>query len=707
MSNNNYELIFISPNGNINQVNKNVWEGQTRFEATKSNITVLNNTLSVSKITQLNTGEFLYLDSDCKPYKSDSTFTKITPLSGNQYTSLTVLSNYKILLTKKNDSQMYTVDDVNNFDNTIKEFSNDGIVYSSVKQTLDGYVVAVESLDYAKGSPCGTAYRFDLKKNELVRSSKTKLNLDDGISNRVALFTPDQKNILNLNCDPRYQERINKYLYSDKITKNNFDLQCMEDEEYSRIYNYNMHTASKRCFKKCDDGYRSKEDDSQKCYLIESKSYAPDAAISADKSCRTCNSLCSGFTSMSCTKDFSCSGYDKGLYKTRYFKDSDCSYTCKSNRNKCEDNSKACCVSCRDGYKKSGGLCVNDLPATRDRIDMGPEYRFKAITCGDCCIFDLNFYNPLYTKPASIVLPDNLPVLEGLVGFYDASSFQNNIWYDSSPSNNNAVFVKGTFENNGTFISGTASSSILFPGYILPPEYTVFNIAKYNGSARGKILCGYSNNWFSGFANGLSGVAGRDKPITQMGVSAFDDNWVFSMDMNSIYGANGANYTTSTSTKNISTQLSINLNDDPTSNSDFAIGCVIVFNRTLSDSEIQSMQTWLTTKYADLYASTYTKTFAQLGYSCFNGSVGKVINNYNNYTYASYKNGTLDCKWLNLPEKKNYDGIICTSVNSEKYETFNNYNNLNESNSIFPDYIFYPLIIILLIIIIYKRCKKD
>ena len=64
-------------------------------------------------------------------------------------------------------------------------------------------------------------------------------------------------------------------------------------------------------------------------------------------------------------------------------------------------------------------------------------------------------------------------------------------------------------------------------------------------------------------------------------------------------------------------------------------------------------------------------------------------------------------QWLYIQQKAAANDCVTNTNDSEKYETFNNYNNLNESNSIFPDYIFYPLIIILLIIIIYKRCKKD
>jgi hypothetical protein len=767
MSNNNYDLIYITLNGKINIIKKDVWQKQTKFDGTTgSNITSINNIFKVSKITQINTGEFLYLGDDCNVYRVGSNFTNPTFVSDKQFLGITQLSNYKILLTSK-DGKMYVVDDINNFDNTINQFFDDSTTYSSVKQTFDGYVVAID------GTQCGTSWRFDLKKNVIL--NKTKLNLDDAYKNRVTLFTPDQTALLNLNCDPRYKDTIYKYVFSDKTFRSSAnDANCYIGYEYEGgIFN--------QCYKLCPDGYESRSGDVLSCWLKASTSYAKKSQKSKQdnsacddlqdvivgiktctgtvpKKCRTCKDVCSGFTGMQCypltctgttpKSCRSCSDACHGLKSVKCYsttctgvksdgitvttRSRDCSggniatrdLDCTGGNVVTRDSTVSCpsgysfdsgdpahiglCYEdCRDGYEARPGdliSCWNKNPTTVPRGNGSDPISPTPITCNtNCCMFDLAFYNPLYTKPTTIVLPDTLPVSEGLVGFYDASTFQNNIWYDSSPSNNNAVYVKGTFDNNGTFISGSPSSSILFPTQILPREYTVFNIAKYNGASKGKILSGYLNNWFSGFANGLSGVAGRDKPITQTTLSAFDDNWVFSLDTKTTYGANGTYYNTLTSTDNTQTQLSINLNDDPKSNSDFAIACVIVFNRTLSGDEILSMQTWLTTKYADLYASTYTKTLGQLGYSCFNGSIGKVTNNYNNYSYASYKNGTLGCEWLNLPEKKSFNPIVCTSVSSENYETFDNTDNYNY----FPDYIFYPLAIILVIIILYKRNHKD
>ncbi len=742
---NKYELIYVNLNGVINIVNKTVWQTQTKYDATGSNITDLKTLLKISKITQINTGDFIYLGDNCNVYRVPKDFKNNFKISEKKFSGITQLSNYKLLLTTK-EGKMYTVDDVNNFDETLKPFFDDDTIYCSVKQTFDGYVVAID------GTQCGNAWRFDLVKNKLI--NKTKLNLDEGITNRVTVFFPSQTALINLNCDSRYKNRLLKYEFSDKTIKTKYDLRCDEDEVFES-------QDGGTCYKKCKSGYSDIKGDYTSCwencrddyklsggvcYLQESTTYDRGVGIIPDdckiydsaRYCdeyyrvretktRKCNKSCpDGWnkTNIACGVDGSCERHVNGDCKTYRCKDgydrvgSGAAVTCwgckcKSNR-VLEDG--LCYIPCRDGYKGNATICSNTkswsyVPKTDPRVKAGRSGYPTPITCdSDCCMFDLTFYNPSYSKPDNIPALPNLPVLEGLVGYYDATSFFNGVWYDLSPSNNNAVYIKGDFTNNGTFITGNNQSTILFPTQILPSEYTVFNLAKYNGLNKGKILSGYLNSWVSGFVRGLSGISIRDKPITQSALSAFDDNWVFSTDTLVNYKANGMNLTTQAPGTNVSTQLSINLNDNASDNSDFAIGYVIVFNRTLSNTEISSVESWLKSRYSDLWASTYTQTFAQLGYSCFNGSIGKVTNDYNNYTYASYKNGLLGCDWLNLPEKKNFNPLVCTSPSSEQYETFQsieNNNNVDNKKDNVQDIIFYLLIGILVFIFVRKANEKN
>jgi len=389
---------------------------------------------------------------------------------------------------------------------------------------------------------------------------------------------------------------------------------------------------------------------------------------------------------------------------------------CSSDR---EYRDLMCYKKCDPGYVAAATNCslpasdASYVPATyaKKSLPRGDPINAGApapITCptDECCRFDLAFYNPNYVKPNTMVLPD-IPVTNGLIGFYNSDSFKNGVWYDLSTSNNNITQISGSFGINENFISGDIQSKILFPSQILPETFTLFNIAKYNYKSQtdssqnnlGNILSGYNNpKWFSGFGSGLSGVSSHSNPITQMSLSAFDDKWVFSTDTNSTYRANGANYTSKTlDTKaNSTTQLAINMGTN-TSLSDFSIGCIIVFNRNLSNDEILQIENWLVSKYSNLWKQTYTKTFAQLGYSCFDNKIGKVTDNYTKYELASYNNGTLGCEWLDLPEKNNFKPLSCDSTTNIHYEAF---------TSLDSNYIFYLLIVIIIIVLVCKKYNK-
>lgn len=1078
-----YELLYIGLDGKINKVKKELWMGTDKFDVIGPNITQMSPNITVSKITQLNTGDFLFLGPDCNVYKISSNFTNPTMISSNQFSSLTQLSNYKILLTNKN-GKMYIVDDISNFDSAVKEFFDDSTTYCSVKQTANGYVVAID------GTQCGTTWRFDLTPDgKLI--NKTKINLDDAFTNRTTIFLPDQQSLLNLNCNSRYKNRIYKYNHpSDLTIKSKYDFRCGDDEEYEPF--------NKKCYSKCPMGYTSKPGDLISCWskcgegdvdvgalcregcksgyndvagvcwnnkkltydvgvgtipnyscpigyeleglrcikdppdgykrlpgdyttywlkeltsyskgskpanlscptgykleglrcikdpptgykrlpgdyttywLNEPTSYAKNSKqanqdnsacdglssrtagvgtcsgwdscnsktpVVCTKLCKSCTydnytwgcnadrcgkepDVCAGGTCLPTTKcdpvgwdgcksrtptSWGCSKSKCGESCTKLFGKKSCTAKCCGNGiggdcvggptggecrtdpcgsktpvtcspgpakccanglkttltgincdkcgtynsctggdcvgaivtrkaprtcptgynfdssdplkiGLCYENCKdgwesrpgdivscwnkkptsitippsntinadkscpigykydsgdpakigLCYKDCKDGYESRPGdivSCWNKRPTSitippSNVINATPscssnrKYRdlmcykkcdpgyisvatncslpaneqsyvpkiypkksisrgqpsdagvLTPITCesGECCRFDLAFYNPKWVKPSTMILP-SIPIQSGLVGFYNRESFNNGVWYDLSPSNNNVTQLGGNFGVGKNFITGGIQSTILFPTQILPSTFTMFSIAKYNYKSQtdleqnnlGRILTGYNNqNWFSGFDNKLSGVSSRVKPITQMGLSAFDDKWVFSTDTNSTYRANGFNYTKNepSDLTNTSVQLAINMGLTNTTKSDFSIGCIIVYNRILTDNEIAEVENWLTTQYSDLWEQTYTKTFSQLGYSCFDNKIGKVSDDYTKYELASYNNGALSCEWLDLPEKRNFKPLTCNSTTNINYESFTD---LNYDYN----YLFYLLIITLILVLV-------
>ena len=386
--------------------------------------------------------------------------------------------------------------------------------------------------------------------------------------------------------------------------------------------------------------------------------------------------------------------------------------TCKSNR-KLEDG--MCYNLPRDGYNcvvtsctlqsyvpktyaipsydRGVGVNVNAQKIT-NLISNDNYIKYNITPC------DLTFYNILYIKPTNMILPD-IPVTDKLYAYYDASSFSNNIWYDLTSNNNHAVYTNGNIQVNGNYLSGNVYSNILFPCEVLPPVYTLLHISRYNGKNNGSILYGYDskiteytpNPWYSGFYKNKSGVASHGLDITQTKLSIFTNKWVFSTDTNTNYRANGYDYTTNTAVNdnpyaniNSYAQLSINNNLNPNDNSDWAVACIIVFNKNLSISEINSMEFWLTNKYPDLWKLTFSKPFDKSGYSCnpVNNKIGKIINNYSEYEYVSYdKKNTVDCEWLKYPPQNYINGVVCSAPRIDPEATSNpQVNNNSESNNV-------------------------
>jgi hypothetical protein len=85
-----------------------------------------------------------------------------------------------------------------------------------------------------------------------------------------------------------------------------------------------------------------------------------------------------------------------------------------------------------------------------------------------------------------------LPDISGLVGLYNAETFTGSSWLDASGNSNHASVggsptistSSNSFGASRTFrvLQGTPADSIIFPTQILPTNYTMFYVARYNTS---------------------------------------------------------------------------------------------------------------------------------------------------------------------------------------------------------------------------------
>jgi len=149
--------------------------------------------------------------------------------------------------------------------------------------------------------------------------------------------------------------------------------------------------------------------------------------------------------------------------------------------------------------------------------------------------------------------------------------------------------------NGKPILTGTTTTTLTWPTAILPPVYTLFHVAKYNGTNKNRIFTGYDRNWFSGWHNNRTAQAYHLNWITATVNRYPQDNWLLSTDQNAIYRANKVNWTSAAPGSPSYAQLAVNTyNSEP---SDWAIAEVMVFDRHLSPSEFMYMEQYLNSKY--------------------------------------------------------------------------------------------------------------
>jgi hypothetical protein len=133
------------------------------------------------------------------------------------------------------------------------------------------------------------------------------------------------------------------------------------------------------------------------------------------------------------------------------------------------------------------------------------------------------------------------PVTSGMIGLYTGESWTGTQWTDLSGSGNHATTIRGTIStstlNSLTILTGATTAGLRFPSTILPSTYTLFHVAKYNGTTQGRIFDGYGGvNWLSGFQNVKAGVAyhGNVGGWVTGQTDLHGTNWVVSSDQNNI-----------------------------------------------------------------------------------------------------------------------------------------------------------------------------
>lgn len=306
---------------------------------------------------------------------------------------------------------------------------------------------------------------------------------------------------------------------------------------------------------------------------------------------------------------------------------------------------------------------TNFNPSIRNEGKFGSSY------------IDIFWFDNQRLKPQNLIqYKIDIPIKDGLVGYYNYDSFVNGYWFDLTSNNNNVVYLSNNIQKapiNSNFIFGDVKSFMIFPNEILPAQYTLFHISKYNGDKKGRIFQGLKNNWLSGFHDGKTGIAFHDGWVTKE-ENPFGTQWILSTDQNSSYRANMHNLTIKDTNGAKNAQLAINIGQILAEKSDWACACIIVFNRKLSIEEIEIIETWLINKYQHLF----NNNMKNLGFSNFY-SVDQ--NDRTKKTIGKILDDNLETSLYNVKQVKficpSFDGKNCVNSTDQDYTNMQKYGN--------------------------------
>lgn len=224
--------------------------------------------------------------------------------------------------------------------------------------------------------------------------------------------------------------------------------------------------------------------------------------------------------------------------------------------------------------------------------------------------------------PVAANNPSSLsPYMRLVASDYDAA---NKIWRDSSGNSRNVTRIVGspsltTSSGNGSsktiqVIAGGINDKIYFDNAPISTSWTVVALSRYSGASnRNRIISGNyssaayqdsSGNWLFGQYNGKAGLAHYNGWVsadsTPVGLTLTD--WVMSTAYPYNYRYNGIVRGTSGGTAELP-PLGINTFEGQLS--DYQVAEVIIFNRTLTSSEI--------TQVEDYFDETYGLSYAKVG----------------------------------------------------------------------------------------------
>ena len=192
--------------------------------------------------------------------------------------------------------------------------------------------------------------------------------------------------------------------------------------------------------------------------------------------------------------------------------------------------------------------------------------------------------------------------ISGLSGRYTIEGFNDstNSWADLSPMKNHIIDVKGDLNTDQDYVYGSKTVGLKFPIEIFGKDdvYTMFYVARYNGSNKARIFDGTNNNWLSGFHGGKTGIAHHNGWLTDTASKHGPHAWIIGTDAPNKFRTFGEDRVVNKSVYNTTSQITVNMGQFYlTESSEWAIKEVIFYNRLLTLNEIAKVESYLIKKY--------------------------------------------------------------------------------------------------------------
>jgi hypothetical protein len=249
----------------------------------------------------------------------------------------------------------------------------------------------------------------------------------------------------------------------------------------------------------------------------------------------------------------------------------------------------------------------------------------------------VNFYGNWNTTTLKINL-NPAPYVAGPLAVYTGESFcpTTNRWADVTGGGRTAVAsgVVSSATIGGqarACLTGGTAAAITFPSGVLPANYTLVHIAKYNGAGKQRIVTSSDGtDWLSGHQTGFTGVAFHGGYLTANSDFGGGAGWILSTDQNSLYRCNGM----ALGSGGGGTTCRLGINTYAGKASDWAVAMIAVYSSALTAAQLYNVEQALASQYVIAWKAAAVSN-TTIGNNSYTAALATVFQNCTSYAVPS------------------------------------------------------------------------